>query len=1119
MSSSATAQTALDDSASDGRSLRAIIASSRLKKCFRVVLSATICVSISSLFRLQLGFESVIGVLVLMIIYANQVTAKGVERLFGRLFGILLGLWLARLFFDSKVIFIASMVAVLLWSMYRFAEGKIPYASANAGFSAAAVMMIATVSAAEADTFAADWTLQVGIGVAVALLVDRLLPFRDDNSLRAGISELFFACASRLEGDSGGVGKKVHDQRQALAFSAENVSELIKLLDVQSRTDLEDRALHDRYVNLITGAKLLFSRITLLDPGIDDPRLERMDEDTASLLVEVRGMLADGCRRLGRAVSVTESVVSPSEDLRQGIRDLENIYSAMRSNTPADEEEREMRRVFATILGSFKSVAAEIQQIGRICCGISPEDGSVGRGYQPPAAKTTGMRPCSVNPQSLQKSFVVTLTLMLVFGALLFLELPGGEQALVAGLIISAQPNLGRLMTKWKLRCLGIVSGALYGLLAMVVLSHVPYFPVMLLLFALGILVATYVGLGSDRVSYAGLQAGIALALVLVYQPGPPASIDPVISRFWGAVFGGITATVIQHLFWPIDPLERLRRQLIGILHQCGKHFRAAVALTDRAVVDAVPLSRLVSTDLELSKMMLHDSRHAIGVTRQEADFFQRIIEALEEVLTALTTFDHSSSSDRQNPAVRGFLSGMGESILGIASLFDSLQDRLTSSGQSASDVDVRGIGAAFDSQVEEYRRTGSTLEEAASDVAGLALVHLTTRRLLDSLGTISEAVNALGLFNTGGKGGAELTAMKKIRLPKPSVKAWIVVGIVAVVCVAAYYELVCHFTPFTSDAYLQAYVVQIAPQVDGWVTAVHVSNNSLVKRGDKLFEIDRRPYRYTVERLQAEVVQTKQNVKRLERKREEIEALILQRKADLAFAQEEFNKINLLEEKGAYAEIRRDKSLAVLKAKRALLGEAAEELAQVEAALSAQVDGENAAVRVVEAKLNRAQFDLAHTVVDAPSHGYVANLQLSVGSYVKVGEPVVTVIDTNQWWVVANFKENALARIREGQSAEMSLPMYPGVVFKGKVKSMDWGVRLGQGEPSGVLPDVRNPDTWVRPVQRFPVRLELECSEAEFPRRVGASVTVTVFTEDSHFFNWLSRFWLRIGSYLNYLY
>ncbi|MFC1834908.1 HlyD family secretion protein [Thermodesulfobacteriota bacterium] len=359
----------------------------------------------------------------------------------------------------------------------------------------------------------------------------------------------------------------------------------------------------------------------------------------------------------------------------------------------------------------------------------------------------------------------------------------------------------------------------------------------------------------------------------------------------------------------------------------------------------------------------------------------------------------------------------------------------------------------------------------------------------------------------------------KPEKRPPRSVRFWIGVGLILLVSMAVYYELVAHYTPFTSDAYLRAHVIQIAPQVEGRVTAVHVSTNSRVKKMDKLYEIDPRPYRYNVQRLRALLVQAKQEVENLKRKRDRIHATIDGRKAELDFAQEDFEKIKALEEEGAYARLKRDKSLTILNTKKALLIEAKDRLAAIEETLAAQIDGEHASVKEVEAKLARAEFDLAHSTVYSPVDGYVTNLQLAVGSYAKVGLPVLTLVDTTRWWVVANFKENALARIRSGQRAGMCQPMYPGRLFAGRVLDADWGVKIGQGTPSGFLAEVPDPKDWVKPAQRFPVRLSMEGRDKECPRRVGASVTVTVYTEENHVFNALSRLWLLVATYLDYIY
>jgi multidrug resistance efflux pump len=77
----------------------------------------------------------------------------------------------------------------------------------------------------------------------------------------------------------------------------------------------------------------------------------------------------------------------------------------------------------------------------------------------------------------------------------------------------------------------------------------------------------------------------------------------------------------------------------------------------------------------------------------------------------------------------------------------------------------------------------------------------------------------------------------------------------------------------------------------------------------------------------------------------------------------------------------------------------------------------------------------------------------------------------------------------------------------------------VGQGNPCGILPDIAAPKDWVKPLQRFPLRLQIEAFPKDFPRRVGASATVAVFTGDHPVFNGLSLLWLVIASYLDYLY
>jgi multidrug resistance efflux pump len=185
---------------------------------------------------------------------------------------------------------------------------------------------------------------------------------------------------------------------------------------------------------------------------------------------------------------------------------------------------------------------------------------------------------------------------------------------------------------------------------------------------------------------------------------------------------------------------------------------------------------------------------------------------------------------------------------------------------------------------------------------------------------------------------------------------------------------------------------------------------------------------------------------------------------------------------------------------------------------LAARIGEKHALVSEAEAELELARLNLEWTRVCAPTDGYVTNFQLREGSYVHSGTPVLTLIDNDQWWVVANFRENALENIRPGQRVGIAYNTYPGRIFPGTVRIVGWGVNQGQGAPTGNLPNIDEPRNWIRLAQRFQVWITPDVSE-EFPLRVGATASVVVYTQDEHWLNRVTETWQQIVSHWNYLY
>jgi multidrug resistance efflux pump len=352
------------------------------------------------------------------------------------------------------------------------------------------------------------------------------------------------------------------------------------------------------------------------------------------------------------------------------------------------------------------------------------------------------------------------------------------------------------------------------------------------------------------------------------------------------------------------------------------------------------------------------------------------------------------------------------------------------------------------------------------------------------------------------------------------SAKFWVYFIISLIVLLICYYILMDMYTPYTSDAYIQAYVLQVAPQVDGQVVSVEVKNNDYVHKGEKLFSLDPRPYEYQVQQLRAKLVQTRQNIDELKSDIKAAEQVVKQSQADYSYATKRYNDLLPLAKKNYIAKLQLDQATEQVSAKKAALSQSQADYEKAKQALEYKVDGDYAVIKEVEANLALAEYDLSQTTFYATSDGYVTNLQLIVGSYIKTGDAVLTLVDDDQWWVVANFRENSVGRIREGQSAEVSISLYPGKIFKAVVESADWGVSSGQGIPSGDLPVVESDENWVQLAQRFPVRLRItEIDHDEYKLRIGGSVTVAVFTGESLILNPLAKLWLRIGSLVDYLY
>ena len=323
-------------------------------------------------------------------------------------------------------------------------------------------------------------------------------------------------------------------------------------------------------------------------------------------------------------------------------------------------------------------------------------------------------------------------------------------------------------------------------------------------------------------------------------------------------------------------------------------------------------------------------------------------------------------------------------------------------------------------------------------------------------------------------------------------------------------------YTPYSKEAFVQSYVVQMAPEYGGRVKEVFITSNTPIKKGDPLFQMDPEPWQNRVNEHEALLASAGTDVLKLGQRVIEAKADAARTHATLKGAKAKYDMIKTAAEKNAVSKIHLEQieqRVAALKAQ-TRADQAAVRKAQL--AFDSEVGDEHTEIAEVLAKLATAKYHLNSTIIRAPSDGYVSNLQLYPGAFTRLKNPVMTFINNEEYWIAAKMNQRGIQRVREGDHAEIAFDMYPGKVFPAKVVSVIWANGNAQGVPSGLIPTEGS----VSGGFDFMVRLHLTEEHPDYPVRFGASGLVAVFTKEApDFLVLLRQIEIHSESYLKYLF
>jgi membrane fusion protein, multidrug efflux system len=371
-----------------------------------------------------------------------------------------------------------------------------------------------------------------------------------------------------------------------------------------------------------------------------------------------------------------------------------------------------------------------------------------------------------------------------------------------------------------------------------------------------------------------------------------------------------------------------------------------------------------------------------------------------------------------------------------------------------------------------------------------------------------------------------------------------------------------------TDDAQIDGHINPVAAKVSGYVAAITVEDNQMVKAGDVLVRIDPKDYQVVLERAKADLAaaqstaeaartqipmttttsSSQQNfagagieiavsarataLKEVETAKAKLEsnrARVRETEANYTKAMRDLERMKLLISKDEVSRQQYDAAVAMADAAGAARDSAqsgVEEYArsieagqarvlQTEARIkearanleATQIAPQQlsisrsnaqtalAKVKLAEAILAQAQLNVEYTEVRAPIDGIVSQRKVELGQYVQPGQPMMALVPLHKIWVTANFKENQLKNMRQGQKAIVKVDAYGGRKFEGHVDS----ISAATGARFSLLPPENATGNYVKVVQRIPVKIVIDKgADSRQPLRPGLSVIATVLTKES---------------------
>ena len=321
-----------------------------------------------------------------------------------------------------------------------------------------------------------------------------------------------------------------------------------------------------------------------------------------------------------------------------------------------------------------------------------------------------------------------------------------------------------------------------------------------------------------------------------------------------------------------------------------------------------------------------------------------------------------------------------------------------------------------------------------------------------------------------------------------------VAVGVITLVALAWWWLYASRYQS-TDDAYVAGDLVGAMSQVSGTAVSIGADETDRVEAGQELVRLDATDYRIALQEAEQQLARAVRQVHTVFANRDELRALVGERRADLERARADLARRHAVAASGAVSTEELGHAQDAVKAAQDALTAAEHNLAAGSALVGRTGVSDNPDVRAAATQVERAWLNVERTSVRAPVSGYVARRSVQLGERIAPGTPLMAIVPLERLRVDANFKEVQLDQMRIGQSARVIADLYGShVEYHGTVE----GLGMGTGAAFALLPAQNATGNWIKVVQRVPVRITLDPKELEaHPLRVGLSTRVRIDVRD----------------------